>query len=278
MVKENCIILFHLFTGDNLTMYACIRYYSTKYKKVCIFCLKRCEKFVKQLYEKYSNIKILILPDNYETKKLYYNVPLTDLSKYINNIDNYDIIKSGNSFSEDGKIIDEWDKLNKYGEFWKKFYAQVNLPYEIRYKYTDINRNYKKEIDFYEKIKKIYGEKYIFAQDHLSVNYKHAGRQSLLNENIINNEIPIFHPNINFYRNHKNHKFYNLWNTDLISDNLLDYCTILERAEKIIMIDSSFCCLCVYLNLENVKEKIIYSTLDLIHYHKSFKNWIIKNK
>lgn len=277
-MKDNCFILFHLSTGDCLTMYACICHYSKLYKYIYIFCLERNEKFIKQLY-KNKNIIITVIPKIEHNKiELHYAAPLSYINKFLPKLKDFDIIKSGNSFSEDGKIIDEWDKLNKYGEFWKKFYAQVNLPYEIRYKYTDINRNYKKEIDFYEKIKKIYGEKYIFAQDHLSVKYKHAGRQSLLNENIINNEIPIFHPNINFYRNHKNHKFYNLWNTDLISDNLLDYCTILERAEKIIMIDSSFSCLCVYLNLENVKEKIVYTNLNYIDYHKSFKNWFIKNK
>lgn len=152
------------------------------------------------------------------------------------------------------------------------------MPYQIRYKYTDLNRNYKKELVFYEQIKKLYGDRYIFVQDHGHITYKHTGRDKRLNDNIINNEIPIFHPNINFYLDKISHKFHTLWSTDLIHDNLLDYCTILENAEKIIIINSSFSCLCAYLNLKNVKEKIIHTNLDYIDYHESFKDWkIIKN-
>jgi hypothetical protein len=275
---RDCFILFHLSTGDCLTMYACICHYAEIYKNIYIFCFERNQKFIKQLYEN-KNVIVNVSPQiEHNNCPLHYAAPLSHISKYVPKLKDYDLIKSGNSFSYDGKIIDEWKQLDKYGEFWKKFYVQVHLPYKIRYEYTNINRNYKSENDFYNKIKKIYGEKFIFVQDHQSINYNHKGRRCILNENIINNEIPIFHPNINFYKNHKTHKFYNLWNKDLISDNLLDYCTILEKSEKIIMIDSSFSCLCVYLNLNNVKEKIIYSSLDLIDYHKSFNDWVIKRK
>ena len=276
-MKENCVKLSHLSTGDCLTMNACICYYSEIYKNIYIFCLERNEQFIKQLYYN-KNIIIIVIPqEEHEKYNLHYAAPLSYISKYISELVDYDIIKSGNSFDENGTIIDEWDKINNIGEFWKKFYYQVNLPYEIRYKYTDINRNYYNEKDFYNKIVNIYGSKFIFAQDHLSLNYNHKGRRVLLNKNIINNEIPIFHPNINFYEEDKEHKFYNLWIKDLISNNLLDYCTVLENSEKIIIIDSSFSCLCAYLNLSNVKEKIIYSNLDLIDYHKSFNDWKIIN-
>lgn len=274
-MKENCVILFHLSTGDCLTMYASICYYSEIYKNIYIFCLERNEKFIKQLYQN-KNIIITIIPQKeHEKCQLHYAAPLSYISRYMIGLVDYDIIKSGNSFDENGKIIDEWKNINHVGEFWKKFYFQVNLPYEIRYNYVDINRNNSNEKDFYDKIINIYGSNYIFVQDHLSINYNHKGRRSLLNKDIINNDIPIFHPNINFYQDNKEHKFYNFWNKDLISNNLLDYCTILEKSEKIIIIDSSFGCLCTYLNLSYVKEKIIYSNLDLIDYHKSFNDWKI---
>lgn len=275
-MNKNCVILFHLSTGDCLTMYACISHYCKIYENLYIFCLERNEKFIKQLYYNKNVIIKLIPQKEHNNCKLHYAAPLNYISKYLNELTNYDLIKSGNSFSEDGKIIDEWNKMT--GEFWNKFYFQVNLPYEIRYNYNDINRNYIDEKNFYEKIINIYGSKYIFVQDHQHINYKHKGRKINLNMNNIDSDIPIFHPNINFYQNYKGHKFYNLWNENLISDNLLDYCMILENAEKIIIIDSSFGCLCPYLKLENVKEKKIYSNLNLIDYHKSFKDWeIISN-
>jgi len=234
--------------------------------------------FVKQLYEKYLNINITILPEKYENNKLYYNVPINHLTKYLQTVKDYDLIKTGNSFSEDRSIIPEWSKMNHIGEFWRKFYYQANLPYSIRNKYLDINRNHKRELDFYNEIKTIYGEKYIFVHDHCHIIYNHRGRHSNLNrDRIINDDIPIFHPNINFYCNNKNHKFYKLWNKDLIKDNLLDYCMILEKSYIIHCIESSFTCLSAYLNLDKVKNKYIYETrnLDLIDYHPfgNFHKW-----
>jgi hypothetical protein len=278
-MKDNCVILFHLSTGDCLTMYAAICYYAEIYKNIYIFCLERNEIFIKQLYENKNIIIRVISQKEHEKCNLHYAAPLTYISRYTTELIDYDIIKSGNSFDENGNIIDEWNSMNNIGDFWRKFYFQVNLPYEIRYKYTDINRNNKNEKDLYDKIINIYGSRYIFVQDHLAVNYYHKGRRVLLNKDIINNDndIPIFHPNINFYQDDKEHKFYNLWNKDLISNNLLDYCTLLEKSEKIMIIDSSFGCLCAYLNLSNVKEKIIYSNLNVIDYHKSFNDWKIIN-
>jgi len=252
-------------------------YYSEIYTNVYIFCLERNEQFIKQLYYN-KNIIIIVIPQiEHENCQLFYATPLNYINKYIKNLVDYDIIKSGNSFSDDGKIINEWEYMSVYGEFWKKFYHQVNLPYEIRYKYTNINRDYEREENLYNNIINIYGSKFIFFQDHRSFNYNHKGRSIILNRNILDDDIPIFHPNINFYENDKQHKFYNLWNENLFSNNLLDYCALLEKSEKIIIIDSSFSCLCCYLNLVNVKEKIVYSNLDLIDYHKNFKDWKIIN-
>ena len=280
-MKNNCVILYHLFTGDCLTMYACIRYYLEEYKQVYIFCLKRCSKFINQLYDKHSNINIIVLPDDYEKNKMYYIVPINNISKYLPDIKDYDLIKTGNSFNEDGHIIPEWDKMTYLGEFWRKFYFQANLDYSIRNKYLHINRNCLRELELYNKIIKIYGKNYIFIQDHHHISYSHKGRMVHLNkECIINDNIPIFHPNANFYNEYKNHKFYNLWNKELISDNFLDYCMVLEKAHGIYMMDSSFSNLCAYLDLSNVKFKKLQTKLDYIDYHPmgDFDTWEIKSK
>lgn len=274
---DNCVILYHLFAGDYLTMYACVKEYAEKYKNIYIFSLKRCEKFVKQLYANNSNIIITVLPENYEKdNKLYYNVPIEDLNKYLPIKKNeYDLIKTGNSFREDGKIDPKWFKLSYLGEFWKKFYHQAGLDYSIRYKYMKINRDHEREMQLYNKVVERYGEKYVFIHDHGHIAYDHKGRKSYLNRNIINNDIPLFHPNINFYKDKPGHKFNKLWSEDFISDNLLDYCTIIERSDRINIIDSVFICLAPYLDLSGVKEKKVKSRLDLKDYDKRLSNWNI---
>jgi hypothetical protein len=237
---------------------------------------------IKQLYE-HKNIIITIIPQSeHETCKLHYSAPLRYIDKYIHYTEiknkQYDLIKTGNSFSEDGSICPEWNKMAKVGEFWKRFYHQAKLPYSIRYQYTDINRNKEREHELYNKIVSNYGNNYIFVMDHGHITYDHKGRQKYVDKKQIMKQypnIPIFHPNINVYKDDKNHKFYSMWNDTLISDNLLDYCTILEKATHINMIDSSFGCLCAYLDMSFVKTKKIKTTLDLVDYHKSFKKWTL---
>ena len=106
--KENCIILFHLSTGDNFTMYALILHYQKIYKNVYIFCLFRNKLSVNQLYEKFSNIHIILIEPNYNYGIIPNNLVINLQEKLIN----YDMIVSG-------KNIPGWEcSLN----FWNAFY------------------------------------------------------------------------------------------------------------------------------------------------------------
>jgi len=261
--KENCIILFHISTGDNFTMYALVLHYQKIYKNVYIFCLFRNKLSVNQLYEKFSNIHIILIENpNYN----YCTVPNNLVEDLQKKLINYDMFLSG-------KNIPGWEcPLN----FWNSFYKDSKLDYSIRYneEYCKINRNNKNEIELYNKLILKYSTKYIFVHDHRNIKYIHPdGRINVI---IQDKQYPIFHPNINYY-NDINNKYYNLWNIQFLSDNLLDYCYIIENAEEIYINDSCFSCLCPYLDLSKVKSKNIYTNLDLINYHKSFKDWNIIN-
>jgi hypothetical protein len=242
---ENCIILHHLFTGDCFIMYPCICYYAEKYKNIYIFCLERNETFIKQLYSK-MNVIITVIPQKEHDKcNLPYAAPLSYINKYLPTIKDYNLVKTGNSFSENGKI----------------------------------NRNHERELDFYKKITSIYGKEYIFVHDHRNINYTHKARSVYINKNIINeNEhIPVFHPSVNFYNDHTENKFYMLWDKDLITNNILDFCMILEKATQINIIDSSFVHLCTYLDLSKVKEKKIVKPnwrATMVDLDNSFSTWI----
>ena len=254
---EHCIILFHLSTGDNFTMYAMVLHNSFIYKYVHIFCLHRNKNTIKQMYGGYKNIII------HFHKKKNYNCHLID-KKDLDNIKkkliNYDIISTG-------EHNNNWSYSQN---FWRYFYKQGELEYDIRYAYININRDYKKEKDFYNKIVNKYGKKYIFINDHRQIlKYDGIPRPTI---HIIH-KLPIFHPNINYYN--KNDKYFNLWEIDFLKDNLFDYSMIIENATEIHINDSAFSCLCPYLDLSKVKKKCIYTTYDYIDYHKSFKDWTI---
>jgi hypothetical protein len=261
--KENCMIIFHLGTGDNFTMYALVMYYQKIYENVYIFCLYRNRFTVKQLYEKFDNIHVIILDPGYNV----FRVPDEIISTYKNKINDCDLILTGISNPY-------WPPKNQ--PFWRAFYTDINIPYEIRYQYNDISRNNNHEIKLYNDVIGRYGSNYIFVHDHRSANYKHYDPRKNV-EIDKNGELPIFHPNFNYYEDNINHKFYDLWDNKLLSDNLLDYCLLIENAKEIHITDSSFSCLCPYLNLDKIKIKCIYTNLDMVDYHKNFKNWILSN-
>ncbi len=263
-----CIFTFHISTGDNFTMYASICHYAHIYKKVTIFSLYRNRHTITQLYNKIKNVKVIVIPiqdyndhlvpEEYIKKSYdYYRH-----KKY--NISNIDTIKCGSNVSN----------FSGY-QFWRSLYTQLCLNYNMRYerRYSIINRNYERENDLYDKVVKKYGYKYIFVHDHrfLDTTFRTC-RPNVIAPDV---NIPIFHPNCNYYQaiDNKN-KFANLW-YNFISNNLLDYCMVIEKAYAIHISDSSFSCICPYLNLSHIKDKTIYSNLDVIDYHSSFNEWNI---
>lgn len=256
MVK-NVVLLFHLSTGDNFTMYALILHLKTLYENVYIFCLYRNYETIIQLYELHPNIHIWICDKQHNS----CTVPDNTFNHYSSLITDYDVIKTG--FNDN-----TWKCTST---FWRAFYTHIKFDYNLRYKFTSINRKYEKENTLLNKIKQIYGEKYIFVHDHRNYNYIHYNPR---NNVIINSDLPIFHPNYNYYHDNTINQFFGYWNNSLYLNNLFDYCSVIENAEEIHVSDSSFSCLCPYLDLSKVKKKVIYTTFDIIDYHNSFSDWI----
>ena len=95
---------------------------------------------------------------------------------------------------------------------------------------------------------------------------------------MINNNTCIYHPNINIYQDDPSHPFYHIWNGQ---DNLINYATIIENASELYLIDSSFFCLAINLNLK-AHTRVVYA-LPEWDYSQIFKpgerdKWIIKSQ
>jgi len=256
--KENCIIIGHLALGDQFIINGIIRYYSNIYNNVYIVSKKKYVKSIESIYN--DNINIKIISVDTDNNILDYNHSIFK-EKY-----NYDIIKIGlhnNNWyvNKSSLIID-----NLPYNFYKTFYEQLNLDYyEIRKRYEKINRNVTEEELFYKKTMKNYNDKYIFIHDNLD---------NTIQNNIFKEiEYPIFHPNKNYYEN--NPYLNHLWNNS-ISNNILDYCKILENAEEIHVIFSSFLNLCMFLDLSKVKNKYLYTSLIYLkEFDENMKEWNI---
>ncbi len=264
--KKICVLLTHLNTGDNLTNYPMTIELSKKYKEVYIYCLYRNKKMIEQIYQYHPNIKFYIIQNKDHNHCLIDNNSIIDLTK---NLEDFDIIRTGFH----GHLEDQ-------SRFWLCFYKQAGLDYSIRYldEYKKINRNLEKENELYQKIKSTYGDKYIFVHDHRSIGYQHNNLRKNVELSIENINIPIFHPNFNYYKDYPENPFYSLWNIEFMTDNILDYGLIIENSIEIHVNDSSFSCYLPYLNISTIQIKKVYTSIskeNLISYHSTFNDFIL---
>ena len=254
-MDKDCIIMYHLGAGDGFTMYAAVRHYQKIYKAVHIFCLNRNRHAIMQLYQPYNNVMINIIED-WDVVSPHKKLTQTFESQS----KQFDLLLCGNYHG----------LFEGSNGFWERFYDHLHLPYNMRYHYPDINRNKEREMALHNAVISKYGEKYIFLHDHRGIKYinYYAGRPTVH----VASELPVFHPNFNYYTDSE-HAYHHLWSSELLSDNLLDYCTLIENATEIHITDSAFSCLMPFLDLQNVKKKCIYTGYDIIGYHDAYKNW-----
>jgi hypothetical protein len=262
---ESCLFLSHISTGDNFTVYPILCEISNKYDSIHIFTLWRNRKFIKQLYENFNNIIIHELEPGYNLCQ----PPKEIVLGIIKDLNLKNVMVSG--------FYDYLGYSKKTSlPFWREFYLNVNMDFDLlRNKYRNINRKLEKEKQLYDEIVKIYGKDYVFVHDHRHINYSHICPRANIILDTTNINLKIFHPNINYYS--KDSEYYNLWDENLIRDNILDYGMIIENAKEIYITDSSFSCLCCYLDLSKVQRKVIFSpTHDYTDYDKEYtKGWEI---
>jgi hypothetical protein len=328
MCFKECLIVSHLSIGDQFIINGIVRYFSLKYSKIYLLCKRSNLKSIISIYsDNNSIIPISVDTNNYMIDNDHY---IFDLYK------DCDIIKIG-IFNNNWYIYkSNFIIQNLPYLFFETFYKQLNLEYNLRYKFEKIYRNYKREEYYFNKIMEKYiinDSKYIFIHDennsilkNITENNCNINRSSLRfsrentmnlskqsedkelfsRENIMNlskqsedkelfsrentmnlskqlldkelfsgtiveentsNNISIFHPNYNYYPKYCN---------GIISDNITDYCKILENSYEIHVIFSSFFNLCTFLDLSKVTKKYIYTNIaNIKDLHINLKDWNI---
>lgn len=263
---KTCVFTGHLGCGDMLTMNGAVRKLLLDYEKIIVVCKKAYTETVRQMYSDENKIEI------YPIEKDYGAVA-----------DKNDIIYSNNNYEY--KFIG-FNDVKTFNEpnipFFILFYKQLGFDYTDKVKYEKINRNYLIEDEIYKKFKKVYGEKYIFTHDHKGA-INHYNNRTFINVKDNINNLPIFHPNINYYEDitiENREQFLSLWSekwNSTVYNSILNYCKIIENATEIHIRDSCFSCLCPFLDLSKVKRKVVYSyDLDKptwIKYSNIYEDW-----
>lgn len=200
-----------------------------------------CNGLVRTLINKDDEYKMFVKPHNLTTVVSMYS-DLKNLS-FLTGDDFYakNFIKDNNLKSHN-LIIAGFNRHPQSKEFDDSFYLQNNVPFVNRWEKFHCNRNLKNEIELFKKYNIKEGE-YVFLHDDLSRNFE------IDRNKIVNKDLKIITP------------------VKGMTDNVFDYCYLMQNSVESHFIDSSF--------------KLIFDSLKLrnnnIFYHINLKNGIIKD-
>ncbi len=192
-------IYHHLGLGDHIMCNGLVRHYAENYDTIYLFVKPHNIGNVKYMYRDNSNIKFLTLDDN----DVRFFMSLNKNNKYL-------VIG----------ITQEWFKNFDINKKWKTFdegfYAAANIPLEYKWDKFYFERNIEKEKDvFYNKLKLIDNDKFVFIHDNPSQN-------RVFKDNLIPKNIKIINPNDHPYI------------------NLFDFLYTIKKAEQVHVMNSSF--------------------------------------
>ena len=203
-----------------------------------------CNAIVRHYNEKYNGVRLFCKINNIATVSFMYR----DISNIeliaVNNDD--DVRNYIQKFQIPLKIIG----FNNWGTetFDETFYLMAGIPFNKRWDSFHIDRNYENEQKIIEHYK-VVNKSFIFVHDDESRGYK-------INNNFLNNKI-VVRPIIG------------------VTTNICDYLGIIEMAEEIHCIDSSFRCMIdsIFINKVN-KYFHYYARKPPLWETPKSKNWV----
>ena len=233
---KKCLIISNQNIYDLININGLINYLSYKYDLVHLLVTSKNMNSSNIIFK---NITNLILIENNDFNNIN--------STYIDN----EIINLG---SYNKNCIKDFSVNNLSINYFEYFYNQLELSYELKYKYEYLERDFYEENKYYEKVKKLFKDGYIFYYNK--------------NKNfVINDKKYVYNPIYNYYEDDINNK--NKW-IDIKYNNIFNLLSIIEGAEEIHIFDLDIYSLMPYLNLKKVKNKYIYfNNILLKNYHKN---------
>jgi hypothetical protein len=250
---KNAIVLTHMGMGDITCISPAIRYYAKKYENIYIACKERYFKNCLRLYEDVGNINILKLSplanDSEHQERL-------EINKFVNDFDDeYHLLTCG--------IYKE--SHNSFVHLPDNFYMDLGLELEIYEKYFSLpKRLYENE--YFNNIIEKYA--YIFVHGKTSlVDYTDRIIFNISTDNVL------LCPSKNLY--HKNHEYYDIAES-VIDLPFFDYVPLIQNAQEIHLVGSSFSCLSKFISQTGIK-KYLYNYSNCGISTNFLKDWTIIN-
>ena len=219
--RTKAIIITHIGNGDHLTCNGLVRYYSTKYDNITVFCKQQNLHNLEEFYEDDKSISF----HGVESDFIYRPKKVQKYAK-INNYTN--VIISGHR------------KDKTYNDVPFCFYNFHDLPHSVFWNYFHIPTLPKAQ-ELYNSIKDY---NYIFVHNQCSKGevFKVEEIFKEIHENTL-----IINPCKNFYS--QDHKFYSVAER-LCNESIASYKIVMENAKINVVCDSSFFCFMMNLELK----------------------------
>lgn len=189
-----------------------------------------CHGIVREYCKRYDTVTLFSKPENYPSVKfMFHEVPnLTILSGDDGYANEY-LRLHGGEYTEIKKIGFELRNFESGEPFEKQFYALAGVDFNAKWNNFHVERDFAREQELFDKIAPI--GPFLFL-------HEDPTREYGINRKRIENSYPIVEAQ--------------LGQTNVI----FDYCTIIERAREIHVIDSSFMFLIDCLQYSNPEQKL----------------------
>lgn len=238
---KKCMLIPHLGLGDMINMIGAIRYLSSCYDEIVVFCKERNIENMKLFLEDDPTIDFFVVPNNFHA---VFTEPYQNFNGF-----QYRVLACG---------LHDGTKPFVEGDFPLTFYRDINLDTSIISTYFFVNENhsviYKEQIPF----------PYIFVHDESST-------ENFDFKNIISSNLTIINPNRVDYQ--ETHPHYDLLKK-LCGKPLIFYKEIIENATEIYTTDSSFLCLANRLDTSKVTKFVCFSRQS--RFYTSLKSQILQ--
>ena len=194
-----------------------------------------CHGIVREYCKKYRAVTILSLPRNHNSVSFMYR----DLKNLMIVTVNDTFTESSIFFNKSKLELDKYDSIKIIGFEYlnrqsgepleKQFYRIAGVNIEKKWNNFFVQRDLEREGVLFKQTAP--QKDYVFLHEDISKNYR-------INRGKINKKYELYTP------------------TEKLTGNIFDYCTIIERAKEIHVIDSSFMFLIDCLKYKNLDQKL----------------------
>lgn len=243
---KHAFVLSHLGLGDNICIIGLVRYLATKYDKVKVVCKTCNQQNVQLIYNDDPDIELYVVQDDCDI-----SVPFGfDIKKFKKITENHDTYIAGHHMFDSAQMA--------YTDLPFNFYDDMKIDRNIFWDYYHISKEYEDEKKLYKLLCKLYNNKFRLGSVNEKINFIFIHSSSSIGQiftlkdaekyfNFSCNDILVINPCENVYK--KDHKFYDIAEK-FINHSLFYYKTLIEKASKIIMSDSSFFCFSICLKTD----------------------------